>query len=179
MSLHHSLIPRSQRPSAYIKRHQASHHGMLPAGSRPSLHQLLNNDGVPKKMSAPLAVRRAIIQALAINAELRPGRAKEEAVESIQSQWKTASVGDLEAMYSILDHLVVDDSRMREALLRGPLIFIETVVPLTLTSSELDIVRWRMSTMLLSLLQSRALWASRSREVSHGIILVLICGDVP
>jgi hypothetical protein len=37
--------------------------------------------------------------------------------------------GDLETLDSILDHLVVKDANMREALLKGPLISFETVVP--------------------------------------------------
>ena len=44
-------------------------------------------------------------------------------------QWKNPSIGDLEALDSILDTLVVADPKMREALLRGPLISFETVVP--------------------------------------------------
>ncbi|PNW88348.1 hypothetical protein CHLRE_01g025600v5 [Chlamydomonas reinhardtii] len=43
--------------------------------------------------------------------------------------WGVSSVSDLEALDSILDQLVVVDARMRKALLKGPLISFETVVP--------------------------------------------------
>lgn len=43
--------------------------------------------------------------------------------------WGVSSVSDLEALDSILDQLVVIDTRMRKALLKGPLIAFETVVP--------------------------------------------------
>lgn len=45
-----------------------------------------------------------------------------------------SSAGDLEALDSILDQLVVKDYNMREALLKGPLISFETVVPNPTTS---------------------------------------------
>ncbi|GAX76295.1 hypothetical protein CEUSTIGMA_g3740.t1 [Chlamydomonas eustigma] len=138
MSWHHSLIPRSRGPSAYIKRHHASH-GLLSAGGHSAQQSAPQaSDMAPERMGPPTAVRQAIIQALAINAEMRPGQAKDASVESMQSQWKTASVGDLEALDSILDHLVVADSRMREALLKGPLISFETVVP------DPDVLRARL-----------------------------------
>jgi hypothetical protein len=94
-----------------------------------------------KRMGPPPAVRTAILKALASNAELQPEPYRDAADEARQSQWRTTSVGDLETIDSMLDQLVVADSRMREALLKGPLISFETVIPeasLTLSSMAQD-----------------------------------------
>lgn len=71
------------------------------------------------------AIRKVTLAALRADS-LGQVSAKESA-----QQWSNSSVGDLEALDSILDQLVVLDTRMRSALLRGPLISFETVVPET------------------------------------------------
>eukprot|EP00201_Polytomella_parva_P016578 CAMPEP_0175063166 /NCGR_PEP_ID=MMETSP0052_2-20121109/14594_1 /TAXON_ID=51329 ORGANISM="Polytomella parva, Strain SAG 63-3" /NCGR_SAMPLE_ID=MMETSP0052_2 /ASSEMBLY_ACC=CAM_ASM_000194 /LENGTH=203 /DNA_ID=CAMNT_0016329311 /DNA_START=52 /DNA_END=660 /DNA_ORIENTATION=- len=43
--------------------------------------------------------------------------------------WGVSSVADLEALDAILDQLAVQDTQMRAALLKGPLISFETIVP--------------------------------------------------
>ena len=113
---HHSLIPKKRGPSAYAKRQNMTH-------LQPVIDGLVANGG------APLAhIQNAVVRALAMNAELKPGRASDERTEAMQNQWRNASVGDLEALDSILDQLVVTDERMREALLAGPPISFETVI---------------------------------------------------
>ena len=120
---HQMLIPRSRGPSAYITRHHASH-GIL-SGSGPTM----GDTDAAESMGPPPAVRTAILRALAMNAEMMVPPCKDAAEAATQAQWKNTSVGDLEALDTILDQLVVTDARMREALLRGPLVSFETVVP--------------------------------------------------
>lgn len=115
-SNHHSLIPKKRGPSAYAKKHYLSHQPLIPAIEGMA-------DG-----GAPSHVRTAVIKALAMNAELRPGPAANDQIEAMQSQWRNTSIGDLEALDSILDQLVIADDKMREALLRGPSISFETVI---------------------------------------------------
>jgi hypothetical protein len=116
---HHSLIPKKRGPSAYAKRHTMTHQSLVPV-----FDGLMSGEvGAP-----PAYVQSAMVRALAMNAELRPGKAADDRVEAMQNQWMNASVGDLEALDSILDQLVVTDEKMREALLAGPPISFETVI---------------------------------------------------
>ena len=138
MSRHHTLIPRSRGPSAFIKRHHASH-GMLDASGRTKRSSspvtMEDLDGTTaERMGPPPAVRAAILKALATNADSQPEPYRDAKDEALQTQWKTTSVGDLERIDSMLDQLVVADSRMREALLKGPLISFETVIPVSAPS---------------------------------------------
>lgn len=114
---HHILIPKKRGPSAYAKRQTMTHQSHMPV-----------IDGLMTGEGAPAHVQNAMMRALAMNAELRPGKASDDKVEALQNQWRNASVGDLEALDSILDQLVVTDDRMREALLAGPPISFETII---------------------------------------------------
>mmetsp|Transcript_38101 Transcript_38101/g.84887 ORF Transcript_38101/g.84887 Transcript_38101/m.84887 type:complete len:518 (+) Transcript_38101:344-1897(+) len=119
-SHHHSLIPKHRGPSAYVKRHHASHGLPIPGVAVSSTS---GGQGAGSGTGASTSARMAAIAALS------GGHKGGQRAGWAESQWSSSSVGDLEALDSILDHLVVLDSKMRSALLRGPLISFETVVP--------------------------------------------------
>ncbi|KAG2449100.1 hypothetical protein HYH02_005848 [Chlamydomonas schloesseri] len=70
-----------------------------------------------------------LAEAAAALAQGGPAGGSGGAASPATAPWGVSSVSDLEALDSILDQLVVVDARMRKALLKGPLISFETVVP--------------------------------------------------
>ncbi len=100
---HHSLVPQRRGPSAYAKRHHVTHGLPMPLA--------MGGAFVPRTTSResggggegegmeflstgpPPAVRNAILRALAMNAELKPGKSTDSGVEALQSQWRNTSIG--------------------------------------------------------------------------------------
>eukprot|EP00798_Chlamydomonas_sp_ICE-L_P028211 gene28211-31313_t len=113
----HTFVPKMTAPNTYIKRHNHAH-GLPMPGQQHS-----------ERATSPRtnAIRLAALGNGDGSLSYRSGGGHE--LEQQKEHWSCSSVGDLEALDSILDQLVVLDLNMREALMNGPLISFETVVP--------------------------------------------------
>ncbi len=121
---HHALVPRTRVKHS----HSARAARAPPTGATAAALQRLGlgpDDATATGRRSGLSVAALGLAAGGDGgAALLPGR-----VGIGPGAWGGASsVGDLEALDAILDQLVVLDVRMRQALLRGPLVSFETVV---------------------------------------------------
>ncbi len=140
----HPWQPKRKPPSAFMRNsplkqqlEQQQHQragsagpGHSPALGRSQQHPYpfpQHNDADPQQQQhLAEQVLAAATAAMAADGQAQGGG---QPAASALPPWGVSSVSDLEALDSILDHLVVVDARMRKALLRGPLISFETVVP--------------------------------------------------